>query len=57
MATTRKRGKTHYARWMKADKTYGEKGGFKTKAEARLYANQEEWQLHLSTKNSPLVTT
>ena len=34
MATTRKRGKTHYARWMKSDKTYGEKGGFKTKAEA-----------------------
>ena len=42
MATTRKRGKTHSARWIKVDNTYGEKGGFKTKAQAKLYANQEE---------------
>lgn len=51
MATTRKRGKTHYARWMKSDKTYGEKGGFKTKAEARLFANQEE----LKVKNGQAI--
>lgn len=54
MATTRKRGKTHYARWMKADKTYGEKGGFKTKAEARLYANQEELKVKNGLAIAPM---
>ena len=42
MASTRKRGKKYYARWIRADKTYGEKGGFATKNEAQLYANEEE---------------
>ena len=52
MASTRKRGKRHSARWMKSDKTYGEKGGFKTKAEAKLYANQEE----LKVKSGHAIT-
>lgn len=54
MATTRKRGKTHYARWMKVDQTYGEKGGFKTKAEARLYANQEELKVKSGNAIAPM---
>ena len=42
MASVRKRGKTYSARWLQADKTYSEKGGFGTKSEARIYGNEQE---------------
>jgi integrase len=54
MATTRKRGKTHSARWIKIDNTYGEKGGFKTKAEAKFYANQEELRVKSGQAIAPI---
>ena len=42
MASVRKRGKTFSARWLQADKSYAEKGGFATKSEARIYGNEQE---------------
>ena len=42
MASVRKRGKTYSARWLQADKSYAEKGGFATKSEARIYGNEQE---------------
>ena len=54
MATTRKRGKTYSARWIKVDNTYGEKGGFKTKSEARLHANQEELRVKSGQVIAPM---
>ena len=54
MATTRKRGKTHSARWIKMDNTYGEKGGFKTKAEAKYFAYQEELRVKSGQAIAPI---
>ena len=42
MASTRKRGKYHSARWRSWDGQPLEKGGFLTKKEAQLFANEQE---------------
>lgn len=42
MATVRKRGKTYSARWLQADKSYGEKGGFATMKAAKLFGMEQE---------------
>jgi integrase len=42
MATVRKRGKTYSARWLQADKSYAEKGGFTTHKAAKLYGMEQE---------------
>ena len=42
MATVRKRGKTYSARWLQADKSYAEKGGFATMKAAKLFGMEQE---------------
>ena len=42
MATVRKRGKTYSARWLQADKSYAEKGGFATLKAAKLFGMEQE---------------
>lgn len=42
MASVRKRGKTYSARWLQADKSYSEKGGFATREQARLFGMEQE---------------
>ena len=42
MASVRKRGKTYSARWLQADGTYSEKGGFLTYREARNFGMEQD---------------
>lgn len=42
MASVRKRGKTYSARWLQADKSYSEKGGFATREQAKLFGMEQE---------------
>lgn len=42
MASVRKRGKSWSARWLQADKSESEKGGFSTKKEAQNFAHEQE---------------
>lgn len=55
MASVRKRGKTWSARWLQADKSESEKGGFSTKKEAQNFANEQEIRVKRGRGITPLI--
>lgn len=55
MASVRKRGKYWSARWLQADKTYSEKGGFLTKKLAQEFANEQELRVKRGRGITPLM--